>query len=235
MKVVFDAGHGGKDPGAVGNMLQEKDINLSVSMKAGEILKRHGVEVIYTRTTDVFLELHERTSKANSLKADALVSVHCNSATNSKARGVETFYYSGSMKGAALAKSIQDELVGTNMYSANRGLKTASFHMIRASHMPAALVELAFISNVDDAKLLKDKQDEMALAIAKGVLAFLGVKYIEDKKEETNKVKIRYKNKLHEVSGYIDEGRNYVQLRETFEKLGFIVDWDNDKKEVIIK
>ena len=50
-----------------------------------------------------------------------------------------------------------------------------------------------------------------------------------------NTVKIRYKGKLYEVDGYLKDGRNYVQLRETFEKLGFIVDWDNDKKEVIIK
>ncbi|WMM26808.1 N-acetylmuramoyl-L-alanine amidase [Tissierella sp. MB52-C2] len=182
MKVFLDAGHGGKDPGALGNGLQEKDIALSVTLKVGEILKRHNVEVIYSRTTDVFLELSERTNLANKANADIFVSIHCNAAENVNAKGVETFSYPNSTKGTALAKCIQDSILQSKIYTLNRGIKTANFAVLRQSNMPSALVELAFITNIDDFKILKDKQEELALAVAKGILNYLGVKYIEKTK-----------------------------------------------------
>ncbi len=89
--VVLDAGHGGKDPGNMGNGFKEKDIALSVILEVGKILeKQDGIEVIYTRTTDVFLKLHERAAIANKADADIFVSVHCNS-HHTQAYGAETF------------------------------------------------------------------------------------------------------------------------------------------------
>lgn len=175
--------NGGKDPGALGNGLQEKDIALSVSLKLGEILKRHNVEVVYSRTTDVFLELSERTNLANKANADIFVSIHCNAAENVNGKGVETFSYPGSTKGTALAKCIQDSIIQNKVYTLNRGIKTANFAVLRQSNMPSALVELAFITNIDDSKILKDKQVELALTVAKGILNYLGIKYIEKTKE----------------------------------------------------
>ncbi|MBU5425027.1 N-acetylmuramoyl-L-alanine amidase [Tissierella pigra] len=183
MKVFLDPGHGGKDPGALGNGLREKDIALSVTLKVGEILKRHNIEVIYSRTTDVFLELSERTNLANKANADIFVSIHCNAAENINAKGVETFSYPNSTKGTALAKCIQDSIIQSKVYTSDRGIKTANFAVLRQSNMPSALVELAFITNVDDGKILKDRQDELALAVAKGILNYLGIKYIEKTKE----------------------------------------------------
>jgi N-acetylmuramoyl-L-alanine amidase len=93
-KVVIDAGHGGKDAGAVGiNGLKEKDVVLDVSLKLGELINKNfpDVEVIYTRKTDVFIELFERARIANKHNADLFISVHANSATNSTAYGTETF------------------------------------------------------------------------------------------------------------------------------------------------
>lgn len=234
-KVFLDAGHGGKDPGAIGNNLQEKDINLAVTLKVGEILIRHEVEVMFSRATDVHLELHERTQKANLTNSDILISIHCNSAENRTARGVETFHYSGSERGAALARCIQDELIATKLYSVNRGVKTANFHMIRASNMPGVLTELAFISNSDDAKILRDKQEQLALAIAKGILTYLGIKYIDPKKEDSNKVKVNIKGKDYLLDGFLKNGTNYVPIRAVAEALGYKVDWDNATKTVIIK
>ena len=74
-KVFIDAGHGGKDPGATGNGLKEKDVTLSISLIVGDILRRHGVEVGYSRTTDTYLDLTTRAAKANQFKADVFVSV----------------------------------------------------------------------------------------------------------------------------------------------------------------
>lgn len=89
--VILDAGHGGKDPGNRGNGYLEKDIALSVILEIGSILEKvEGIKVIYTRKTDVFLELHERAAIANKADADVFVSVHCNS-HHTQANGAETF------------------------------------------------------------------------------------------------------------------------------------------------
>ncbi len=229
-KVFLDAGHGGKDPGALGNGLREKDINLSVALKVGNILKNHGVDVRYSRTTDTFLELHERTDKANKSNADIFVSIHVNSAGNKAARGVETFSYSGSSKGTALAKCIQDSLVKSGIFSHNRGIKTANFAVLRRSKMPAALPELGFISNKEDATILRNRQDEMANAVAKGILNYLGIKYIENNtvKEEKklDKIKVNLHRKQLDVEGIYREGTNYIPIR-FLESLGYKIDWEN--------
>ncbi|TRO66437.1 N-acetylmuramoyl-L-alanine amidase family protein [Christiangramia sabulilitoris] len=89
--VVLDAGHGGKDPGNMGNGFKEKDIALSIILKIGKALEKYeGVKVVYTRKTDVFVELFERGRIANEANADLFVSVHCN-AHSSQASGTETF------------------------------------------------------------------------------------------------------------------------------------------------
>lgn len=91
--VVIDPGHGGKDPGAVGSKVQEKDIVLSISLKLGEYIRQNysDVKVIYTRDTDEFIELHRRAQIANENHADLFISIHCNSAPSSSAYGSETF------------------------------------------------------------------------------------------------------------------------------------------------
>ena len=88
--VVLDAGHGGKDPGNMGNGYKEKDIALSIVLKVGKELERRGIKVVYTRSTDVFIPLMERGQIANDAEADLFVSVHCNS-HSSQASGTETF------------------------------------------------------------------------------------------------------------------------------------------------
>lgn len=185
-KIFIDAGHGGKDPGALGNNLKEKDINLAVALQVGEILKKHNIEVLYSRTTDVFVELSDRAVMANKVNADIFVSIHSNAAENVNAKGLETFSYPNSTKGTALAKCIQDSIITSKIYTSDRGIKTANFAVLRQSNMPSALVELAFITNVEDAKILKDRQNELALAIAKGILNYLGIKYIEEATELGN-------------------------------------------------
>jgi N-acetylmuramoyl-L-alanine amidase len=92
-KVVIDAGHGGKDPGAVGSRSKEKDIALAIALKVGGYIEKYipDVEVIYTRKSDVFVELHRRASIANESQADLFISIHCNAAKSSHTYGTETF------------------------------------------------------------------------------------------------------------------------------------------------
>lgn len=92
--LVIDAGHGGKDPGAIGARLKEKDINLRVALALGKIIEREmpDCKLVYTRKTDVFVELDERANIANRNKADLFVSIHTNaSAGNKTVRGTETY------------------------------------------------------------------------------------------------------------------------------------------------
>lgn len=93
-KVVLDAGHGGKDPGAIGNGAKEKDITLALVLKVGKILDQYkDIDVVFTRKTDVFITLNERPKIANRAKADVFVSIHCNSSANPNPFGTETFVF----------------------------------------------------------------------------------------------------------------------------------------------
>ena len=93
-KVIIDAGHGGKDPGAIGaSGVKEKNVVLSIAKLAGGYIQQNypDVQVIYTRSTDIFLELHERSTIANKNNADLFISIHANSAESSEAHGTETY------------------------------------------------------------------------------------------------------------------------------------------------
>lgn len=92
-KVVIDAGHGGKDPGALGSKSKEKDVTLAVALQLGSLIKENcpDVQVFYTRSTDVFVELGDRSRFANNKHADFFISIHCNAADDKNAHGVETF------------------------------------------------------------------------------------------------------------------------------------------------
>ncbi len=92
-KVVIDAGHGNQDPGCIGSTLKEKDVNLTMALKIGKLISDNcpNVQVIYTRKTDVFLELYRRAQIANTNHADLFISIHCNAAEDHSANGTETF------------------------------------------------------------------------------------------------------------------------------------------------
>lgn len=179
--ICIDPGHGGKDPGAVGHGVKEKDVVLEVAIELGMLLEHAGCDVLLTRIDDVFLDLGDRADIANSLGADAFVSIHCNAAENRSAEGIETFHFRGSRRGEALAAGIQSALVTAfcppNGRHKSRGVKEAGFAVLRQTAMPSALVELEFVSHREQARFLAGERNQRALAvaIARGMLGYLRV------------------------------------------------------------
>lgn len=181
-KICIDPGHGGKDPGASTQGVNEKDIVLNVSTILKQLLERQGLKVIMTRKNDLFVELKERCNIANGEKADVFVSIHCNSAENKSAYGFEIYHSQGSINGQKLAADIELSVnENKSLIRADRGIKTANFTVLTGTNMPAVLVELAFISNDIDREILKTKQNEFAKAICKGICNYLGISNISNK------------------------------------------------------
>lgn len=108
--IVIDAGHGGKDPGATNGKLREKDITLAVALKLGELIKSTypALKVVYTRKTDVFIELQNRSAIANKADADLFISIHTNAAKNRSASGTETFLMGVDKSGASLGVAMRE-------------------------------------------------------------------------------------------------------------------------------
>jgi len=179
--IYLDAGHGGKDSGASGNDIKEKDIVVDICRRIEEGLNNYeNVEVLQTRTTDVFLSLDARTKKANNAGADVLISVHCNSANAGTARGFESHTFPNSGAGTiAFQNVLHSEILkelGSNIE--DRGKKQSNFHMLRESKMKSVLTENLFVSNSADAKLLDqaDFRQKIAQGHINGLEKFLGLK-----------------------------------------------------------
>lgn len=167
-----DAGHGGYDPGAVANGLNEKDLTLSIALKVKAKLESKGIKVVMSRDTDKFLSLQDIANKANASNPDIFISIHINSAGATSASGIETYYYKGVDK--PLASDIQNKLIeytGAN----NRGVKWEEFFVVKNTNMPASLVECGFITNVTEANKMKTAsyQDSLAKAIVDGATSYL--------------------------------------------------------------
>ncbi|MFY7833581.1 MAG: N-acetylmuramoyl-L-alanine amidase [Pseudanabaena sp.] len=174
--VVIDPGHGGPDVGATRNGIYEKDIVLAMSKQLGRILQQMGYSVMYTRTEDIDLDLEPRVQIAENARASAFVSVHVNSleASASQVNGVETYHAPGASLGKNLAELVHEQIIASTG-ATDRGVRSARFHVIVKTSMPAILVETGFITNPSEAARLVNSayQERMADAIAKGVDQFL--------------------------------------------------------------
>lgn len=168
MRVFLNPGHapnGNPDPGACGCGLRECDVAKSVADLVEHYLTAAGVTVVGNMQCD---DLWDITETANASGADIFVSIHCN-AFNGSAQGTEVEVHPGSSAGRALGNCIQRQIVDS-LGTADRGLKDRlDLWVIKRTNMPAALVELAFIDHEGDAALLRDRQDDFARAIARGV------------------------------------------------------------------
>lgn len=174
-KICLDAGHGGKDPGAVGpSGLKEAPVALAIVEYVSESLKSIGLSVLLTRTSDVFVELIQRCALANNWGADYFVSVHLNS-DGPSAVGIETLYKTEN--GKKLATPIQEEML-KQTGDTDRGLKLReNLAVLNGTRMPAVLAEVGFISHpATEAKFRTDDYRKLlATSITYGIAKFLDV------------------------------------------------------------
>ncbi|MFH1458201.1 MAG: N-acetylmuramoyl-L-alanine amidase [Candidatus Omnitrophota bacterium] len=213
-KVVVDAGHGGHDPGAIGRSgLKEKDVNLDIAKRLSRLLRSRGIEVVMTRSADIFIPLPRRVDIANNSQADFFISVHSNANRVRSMNGFEVYYVcptvGDSNRALATAKSVplpsaagvlaSDSLdlkailwdmfytdkraesielsrslcwaMEKNLDAKLLGIKAARFEVLRGVRMPAVLVEVGFISNAAEERMLKNSfyRQKAAESLVQGI------------------------------------------------------------------
>lgn len=182
-RVIIDAGHGGSDPGAVFEGRQEKDDALRLALAVGRILENAGVEVMYTRVTDVFDSPLEKAQMANRSGADYLISIHRNAMPiPGTASGIMSLVYEKGGTAELLGSNINRQLAGVGFEDLGV-IERPGLILLRRSQMPAVLVEAGFIDNPQDNERFDESFQEIAQAIADGVLRTL---------EEEEKIRPEY-------------------------------------------
>ncbi|EGQ26759.1 N-acetylmuramoyl-L-alanine amidase [Sporosarcina newyorkensis 2681] len=175
-RLLFDYGHGGTDPGAMYKGRKEADDVLSIGKAVAAEVRRHGVALDETRTSNKTVSLRERSNMENRKKYDYFISFHRNAFQPEKAKGAETFLFTtGGALAKQLAERIQKELVAVGF--TNRGVKRANFHVLRETKAPAILIEIGFIDNTADNQLFDKKRKQIVEGIARAILAQVGVTY----------------------------------------------------------
>ena len=169
-KVALDAGHGGSDPGAVYNGRQEKDDTLDLTLAVGDILKKNGVDVFYTRTTDEYETPFKKATDANNSGADLFISIHRNSSeTPNQYSGVESLVFNDTGLKAEVARNINNQLEDVGFKNLGVDVRK-NLVVLKRTKMPAVLVEAGFINNDKDNYLFDQEFDKIANAIADGIL-----------------------------------------------------------------
>lgn len=177
IKVCIDAGHGGKDVGAVNVKRYEKDDTLRIAKRLGKVLKANGLEVCYTRTTDIYDSPRAKAKKGNISKADYFISIHRNASQSSVAHGTEVLICNTSKKKYEIAKAICKQFKERNGLT-DRGVKMRNdLAVLNQTSMPAILVEVGFISCKQDNELLDSKFASVCNSIACGFMQGIGLEF----------------------------------------------------------
>jgi N-acetylmuramoyl-L-alanine amidase len=228
MLIVIDAGHGPNTPGkrTPDGSMKEYEFNSSVAnYLRDELAKYEYVRVHFTHSDREDVPLKRRTDEANRLKADLFVSIHANAAGAdwSSAEGIETYVYKTRPREAvALAEKVQTQLIAATCRK-NRGVKAADFHVLRETKMTAILVECGFMTNREEAALLKsdDYRRKVACAIARAIAEQYGLKRKSEPKQAQPQPK-KQSGTIHRVQvGAFNDPANAEALRKKLKALGF--------------
>ena len=187
-KIAIDPGHGGSDSGAIGPTgIMEKSVTLRVSRELKRLLEAEGATVILTRTGDTEVsskgasatsveELQARCDVANEAKADIFLSIHADAFTNREVKGTTAYYYvNGTKQSKRLADNVRTALIDA-IGTLDRGTQTCNFYVVKHTDMPAILVEISFISNPDEEKMMNSEAGvkRIAQGIADGIADYFG-------------------------------------------------------------
>jgi N-acetylmuramoyl-L-alanine amidase len=278
-KVVIDAGHGGDDPGALGKKSKEKNIALAVALKLGNYIKTNfpDIEVIFTRKTDVFVELYRRAQIANTNKADLFISIHCNSTTSPDAFGTETWVlglnksqanlevvkkenasvlfekdyahqYDGfdpnSPEGNIIFSLYQNAYLDQSLQLAdmvqkqfanklgrhNRGVKQAGFLVLYKTTMPAALIELGFVSNPQEEDFLisENGQSQIASSIYKAFKEYKtnyegGLVFDDNTPDITDNTIVKKDSTSNNIQNDNNKDQNKIDKKDVFFRVQFLL------------
>lgn len=177
LKIAIDAGHGGNDRGTTGiRGNDEKDLTLQTAELLSGKLKEAGAEVVMTRNSDTYVSLRKRTSIAHSEGADAFVSLHYDANPDRSIVGFTTYYTKSAQQ--SFAQSINDGLAGSvDLY--NRGTQPANYLVLRENQLPAVLIELGFLSNSSEERVLTSSyfREQASQGIYKGLLQYFDTQY----------------------------------------------------------
>ena len=187
-RIAIDPGHGGSDSGAIGPTgIMEKSITMRVSRELKRLLETEGATVILTRTGDTEVsekgasatsveELQARCDVANQAKADIFLSIHADAFTNREVKGTTAYYYAqGTKQSKQLADSVRTALIDA-IGTVDRGTQSCNFYVVKHTDMPAILVEISFISNPDEEKMMNSETGikKIAQGIADGIADYFG-------------------------------------------------------------
>ena len=223
-KVFLGVGHGGRDSGAVGHLI-EKDVNLVEALACRDFLQTHGVEVLMSRTSDEDDPLTDEIKECNAFSPDLAIDCHNNAGGGD---GFETYYYSGGGKSKILAENIESEVkaIGQN----SRGCKTRMnsngkdyYGFIRETKCPAVIVEGCFVDNATDVQIAdtKEKQKAFGEAYAKGILRTLGIEVKENTKQNTLQNNSNKEEKYYVQVGAYAQKENAEKQLENAKSAGF--------------
>lgn len=216
MKIYIDAGHGGSDPGAVGNGIFEKDLTLDISLRQKYLLEKLGHKVKISRTIDKYVPLNDRVDEANMWEADIFISNHINAGGG---EGEEVWYSVNGGRGKEYAEKVEKNL---SKIFKSRGLKSKTgkngdyLYVIRETKMPAILVEYGFIDNsVDSEKLKKENiKQKCAEAVVYGILG----QAILNESAKNSDARL---NRLLKYNNPLLKGEDVKLVQKRLNKLGF--------------
>ncbi len=173
--ILIDPGHGGADAGAIGRHgLREKDLNLDVSLRLKGYLEKLGAQVLLTRDDDRYLWLYDRVAIANRVGAATMISIHANNHDNRKITGFEIWHHPKRKESALLADYLAKEVISNTGLKFRGIMADKDFVLPREAEMPSVIVEMGFISNTEEEKLLNTPEfrDKMAASLCQGLLNY---------------------------------------------------------------
>ena len=248
--LVLDPGHGGRDPGAIGRTVSEKEVNLQACLLLREALERCRMRVLMTRESDTervpgvstAVDLKARAMLANTNAADLFVSWHYDVSSNPNVQGVAVWIHPSQQDKPAYHKAdLIAQAVAASSGQKNRGVYFGDYQVLRDTYMDAVLIEGGFITSAAEESLMTQESFLKAQAegAAKAICQMFGMPYIQPAKEQqpsrtkaADSVQVRVNGDVMEQYGRLIDGKTYVPVRELAELLGLGLQWDGSTQTV---